>query len=141
MSEIHLAKAASIQRSVARARQECAAAGERFSEDLTRQDAAVMNVLRACETAIDLANALVRERQLGIPQSNRDSFRLLADAAVIFATSRSACRRWSVFETWQCTLIAIWTWPSSSASSGTTLRICRVSPRALPVTRSPPRLW
>jgi uncharacterized protein YutE (UPF0331/DUF86 family) len=83
MSEIHLAKAASIQRSVARARQECAAAGERFSEDLTRQDAAVLNVLRACETAIDLANALVRERQLGIPQSNRDSFRLLADAAVI----------------------------------------------------------
>ena len=83
MSEIHLAKSASIQRSVARARQECAAAGERFSEDLTRQDAAVLNVLRACETAIDLANALVRERQLGIPQSNRDSFRLLADAAVI----------------------------------------------------------
>jgi len=83
MSEIHLAKAASIQRSVARARQECAAAGERFSEDLTRQDAAVLNVLRACETAIDLANALVRERQLGIPQSNRDSFRLLADAGVI----------------------------------------------------------
>lgn len=83
MSEIHLAKAASVQRSVARARQECAAAGERFSEDLTRQDAAVLNVLRACETAIDLANALVRERQLGIPQSNRDSFRLLADAAVI----------------------------------------------------------
>ena len=83
MSEIHLAKAASIQRSVARARQECAAAGERLSEDLTRQDAAVLNVLRACETAIDLANALVRERQLGIPQSNRDSFRLLADAAVI----------------------------------------------------------
>ena len=83
MSEIHLAKAASIQRSVARARQECAAAGERFSEDLTRQDAAVLNVLRACETAIDLANAIVRERQLGIPQSNRDSFRLLADAAVI----------------------------------------------------------
>ena len=83
MSEIHLAKAASIQRSVARARQECAAAGERFSADLTRQDAAVLNVLRACETAIDLANALVRERQLGIPQSNRDSFRLLADAAVI----------------------------------------------------------
>ena len=83
MSEIHLAKAASIQRSVGRARQECVAAGERFSEDLTRQDAAVLNVLRACETAIDLANALVRERQLGIPQSNRDSFRLLADAGVI----------------------------------------------------------
>ena len=83
MSEVHLAKAASIQRSVLRARQEIAAAGDRFAEDLTRQDAAVLNVLRACETAIDLANAIVRERHLGIPQSSRDSFRLLAEAGAI----------------------------------------------------------
>jgi uncharacterized protein YutE (UPF0331/DUF86 family) len=41
--------------------------------------------LRACETAIDLANALIRERQLGVPASNRDSFRLLAEAGVINA--------------------------------------------------------
>lgn len=83
MSEVHLAKAASIQRSVQRARQELVAAGELFAENLTRQDAAVLNVLRACETAIDLANAIVRERHLGIPQSSRDSFRLLAEAGAI----------------------------------------------------------
>lgn len=57
--------------------------GEQFSSDLTRQDAAVLNVLRACETAINLANALVRERRLGIPQSSRDSFRLLAEAGAM----------------------------------------------------------
>ena len=55
MSTVHLATAASIQRSVRRARDEFAAAGEAFDGDLTRQDAAVLNVLRACETSIDLA--------------------------------------------------------------------------------------
>jgi len=83
MSDLHVAKVASIQRSVKRAREEFAAAGAGFAEDLTRQDAAVLNVLRACESAIDLANALIRERQIGVPPSNRDSFRLLAEGGVI----------------------------------------------------------
>jgi hypothetical protein len=55
MSDVHLAKIASIQRSVLRAREEFAAAGRDFGRDLTRQDAAMLNVLRACESAIDLA--------------------------------------------------------------------------------------
>jgi uncharacterized protein YutE (UPF0331/DUF86 family) len=80
MSTVHLAKAASIQRSVRRAKDEFAAAGEAFDGDLTRQDAAVLNVLRACETSIDLAQSLVRQRSLGVPSSNRDVFRLLAEA-------------------------------------------------------------
>jgi len=85
MNDVLLAKVASIQRCVARARLEFDAAGAGFAQDLTRQDAAVLNVLRACETAIDLANVIIRERQLGIPPSNRDSFRLLAEAGVITA--------------------------------------------------------
>ena len=83
MSDLHLAKIAAIQRSVTRARQELTAAGEHFVTDLTRQDAALLNVLRACESALDHANVLIRERQLGIPQSSRDSFRLLLEARVI----------------------------------------------------------
>jgi len=93
MNDVHLAKVASIQRSVARARQEFAAAGDGFPEDVTRQDAAVLNVLRACETAIDLANALVREQRLGVPQSNRDSFRLLSEADVINADMATRMQR------------------------------------------------
>jgi uncharacterized protein YutE (UPF0331/DUF86 family) len=83
MSDVHLAKIASIQRSVLRAREEFAAAGRDFGRDLTRQDAAMLNVLRACESAIDLANVLIRERKLGVPQSGRDSFELLAAAGLI----------------------------------------------------------
>jgi uncharacterized protein YutE (UPF0331/DUF86 family) len=83
MTDVYLGKLSSVERSIHRAREELAAAGTGFPGDLTRQDAAVLNVLRACETSIDLANALVNDRKLGIPQSNRDSFRLLGEAGVI----------------------------------------------------------
>jgi uncharacterized protein YutE (UPF0331/DUF86 family)/predicted nucleotidyltransferase len=78
-----LGKIASIERSATRAREEFTSAGANFARDFTYQDAAVLNVLRTCETAIDLANVIVRDRNLGVPQSSRDSFRLLADAAII----------------------------------------------------------
>lgn len=78
-----LGKIAAIERSVMRARAEFAAAGPNFAHDFTRQDASILNILRACEAAIDVANLLIRERSLGIPQSSRDSFRLLADARLI----------------------------------------------------------
>lgn len=39
-------KAALIERSVGRARQEYAVAGEHFATDYTRQDAAVLNIQR-----------------------------------------------------------------------------------------------
>ncbi|MEP7044255.1 MAG: DUF86 domain-containing protein [Dokdonella sp.] len=68
---------------MARAREEFTAAGTAFRSDFTRQDAAILNVLRACELSLDLANILIRERRLGIPQTARDSFMLLAAAALI----------------------------------------------------------
>ena len=83
MSTLVLGKVAAIERSVARAREEFAAAGVAFARDFTRQDAAILNILRGRELALDLANILIRERGLGIPQSGRDSFRLLADAHLI----------------------------------------------------------
>ena len=83
MSTLVLGKVAAIERSVARAREEFAAAGVAFARDFTSQDAAILNILRGCELALDLANILIRERGLGIPQSGRDSFRLLADAHLI----------------------------------------------------------
>jgi uncharacterized protein YutE (UPF0331/DUF86 family) len=83
VSAVRLQKVASIQRAVVRAREELAAAGVEFARDRTRQDAAVLNILRACETALDLANMMIGERRLGVPQSSRDSFRLLAEAGLI----------------------------------------------------------
>lgn len=45
--------------------------------------AAILNVVRACETAIDLANHVIRVRKLGIPVSSADTFELLKTERVI----------------------------------------------------------
>lgn len=44
----------------------------------TRQDVAILNIQRACETALDIGKHLIRREKLGIPQSARDVFTLLA---------------------------------------------------------------
>lgn len=76
-------KAAVIERCVARAREEYAANPGGFATDYTRQDAAVLNIQRACEAALDMGQHLIRREGLGIPQSARDVFTLLARAGWI----------------------------------------------------------
>ncbi|HEU4616888.1 MAG TPA: DUF86 domain-containing protein [Gammaproteobacteria bacterium] len=78
MSDVVGQKIASLQRCIARARQELAQAGDRFPADHTAQDAALLNVIRACETAIDLANKLDRKQHAGIPSETRESFAILS---------------------------------------------------------------
>jgi len=76
-------KIATILRCVERARDEYAQAGTAFKQNFTRQDAAVLNVTRACEAAIDLANMLVRKQRLGVPGDTRESFSLLERGGLI----------------------------------------------------------
>ncbi len=76
-------KAAVIERCVRRVREEYAAAGDGFDTDFTRQDAAVLNIQRACEAALDMGQHLARRERLGIPQSARDVFALLAQSGWI----------------------------------------------------------
>jgi len=83
MNDVIVNKSASIQRCIKRAREELELAGDRFHEDYTRQDAAILNLTRACEQAIDLANYVIRQKKLGVPANSGDSFTLLADASVI----------------------------------------------------------
>lgn len=78
--DVLLNKAATIERCVARAREEYAHDPATFATDFTRQDAAVLNIQRACEAALDMGQHIVRKHQLGIPQSARDVFELLARA-------------------------------------------------------------
>jgi uncharacterized protein YutE (UPF0331/DUF86 family) len=77
MNEVAAQKIASLQRCISRAREELANAGAAFASNYTAQDAAILNVIRACETAIDLANMLIRKRRLGIPSETRESFAIL----------------------------------------------------------------
>lgn len=83
MNDVIVNKIQSIQRCVRRAREELAAGSKEFDTNFTRQDAAVLNVLRACEQSIDLANHVIKTHKLGIPTSSGESFDLLAAAKVI----------------------------------------------------------
>lgn len=76
--DVILNKAAVIERCVARAKQEYERDARGFQQDFTRQDAAVLNILRVCEAALDLGQHLVRREKLGLPQSARDVFSLIA---------------------------------------------------------------
>ncbi|WPD21100.1 MAG: DUF86 domain-containing protein [Candidatus Electrothrix scaldis] len=83
MNDVIINKVQSIQRCVFRAREEYGFNPKGFAEDYSRQDAAILHVIRGCEQAIDLANHLVRQLKLGIPTSSRDSFQRLGEQGVI----------------------------------------------------------
>ena len=91
--DVLLNKASTIERCVARARQEYAAAGEHFATDFTRQDAAVLNVQRACEAALDIGHHIVRRERLGLPQSARDVFDMLSAAGWVELALADAMKR------------------------------------------------
>ena len=76
--DVLINKAAVIERCVARAREEYAADPASFATNFTRQDAAILNIQRACEAALDMGQHLIRREKLGVPQSARDVFALLA---------------------------------------------------------------
>lgn len=71
MDEIIINKKTTIDRCIKRIQQDFQAD---FKQDYTKQDAVILNIERACQAAIDIANRYLKNNNLGIPQSNRDSF-------------------------------------------------------------------
>ena len=90
--DVLLNKAATVERCVARAREEYAASPD-FATDFTRQDAAVLNIQRACKACLDMGQHLIRRDRLGLPQSARDVFSLLAQAGWMDATLQDTMQR------------------------------------------------
>ncbi|MGH8559882.1 MAG: type VII toxin-antitoxin system HepT family RNase toxin [Methylococcales bacterium] len=90
--DVLINKAASIERAVKRAREEYAAAAN-FAVDFTRQDAAILNIQRACEATLDMGQHLIRRERLGIPNSARDVFSLLVEAGWIDAPLADSLKR------------------------------------------------
>jgi uncharacterized protein YutE (UPF0331/DUF86 family) len=91
--DVLMNKAATIERCIARAREEYNADPDGFATSLTRQDAAVLNIQRACEAALDMGNHLIRRDKLGISQSSRDVFTLLEQAGRIDAATAHRMRQ------------------------------------------------
>jgi uncharacterized protein YutE (UPF0331/DUF86 family) len=93
MDDVAMNKAATIERCLRRVREVYAGDERNLREDQTRQDSIILNLQRACESAIDLAMHKVREHRLGIPQDSREAFDLLASAGLFPKESADRLRR------------------------------------------------
>jgi uncharacterized protein YutE (UPF0331/DUF86 family) len=83
MDEVTTQKVASIERCLIRVQEEYQLAGDHFDTNFTHQDAAILNLQRACEQSIDLANHLIRLKRWGIPISSGEAFDILVNYKII----------------------------------------------------------
>ena len=83
MDEVLLGKAAIIERCLRRINEEYRGHETEFATNLTKQDAILLNLQRACEASIDAAMHLVRRHRLGIPTESRQAFTLLVQASLL----------------------------------------------------------
>ena len=84
MNDIVLNKKESIERCIKQIQTYYALPSELpFEENNLKQDAIAINLQRACEQSIDLANHTIKKRKLGLPKETRESFRLLAQNGII----------------------------------------------------------
>jgi uncharacterized protein YutE (UPF0331/DUF86 family) len=84
--DVALNKKESIERRIRQARDHYARASDKpFEADFFKQDAIAINLQRAAEQTIDLANHAIRKAKSGLPKDSRDSFDILSAAEVISA--------------------------------------------------------
>lgn len=95
--DVLINKSATVERCVARAREEYAHDPDNFATDFTRQDAAILNVQRACEAVLDMGQHIVRREALGVPQSARDVFELMSRAGWIDPALAEGLKRMVAF--------------------------------------------
>jgi len=81
--DVILNKSATVEKCAARVREEYFKDEASFGLDRTRQDAVILNIQRACEASIDMAQHVVRKLRLGVPQSASDVFVILAGEKLI----------------------------------------------------------
>ncbi|MDP3089445.1 MAG: DUF86 domain-containing protein [Nitrospira sp.] len=91
--DVVLNKAASIERCLQRILEEYAGNNQNLVANQTKQDAIILNLQRACETAIDLAMYVVNQCRLGTPQESRDAFTLLQTASILPADLATRMQR------------------------------------------------
>jgi uncharacterized protein YutE (UPF0331/DUF86 family) len=81
--DVLVSKTGIIERCCERAREEYDKDPNTFTDDLTRQDAATMNVIRAWEAAVEMGDYACARAGLGTPRDEREVITLLADAGWI----------------------------------------------------------
>lgn len=95
--EVLTNKAATIERCCKRAREEYEKDPTTFVGDVTRQDAATLNVIRAWEAAVEMGDYVIGQAALGTPKDERDVITLLASHGWIDATMAEDLKRTGEF--------------------------------------------
>lgn len=91
MSPVLLAKRASLERCIRQVqRYYDERGGTPLEDDQLRQDAIGLNLQRAADLTIDIANHCIKQAKLGLPQDSGQSFELLLREAVI---DKQTCAR------------------------------------------------
>lgn len=93
VDDVLLNKSATIERCLKRIDEEYAGEDAHLYDNITRQDAIILNLQRACQAVIDLAMHLVHVHHLGVPQDSRDAFTLLIDANLLEAALGERLKR------------------------------------------------
>jgi uncharacterized protein YutE (UPF0331/DUF86 family) len=83
IDRVLLSKARSIARCIERVREEYVGHEAEFETNWSRQDAIVLNLIRACEQAIDMANRMTYLRNLEIADDTAETFIVLGGAGLI----------------------------------------------------------
>ena len=83
MDDVILNKYAIIQRCLVRIQEEYVGHEHELTTNFTRQDSIILNIQRASQAALDLANRVIRMKQISVPQESRESFSLLADRGFV----------------------------------------------------------
>jgi uncharacterized protein YutE (UPF0331/DUF86 family) len=92
-----VSKMAMIAHCVARAREEYDKDPATFFGDITRRDAATLNVLRAWEAAVEMGDEVIGTHALGTPRDEREVFTLLAAGGWIDAALAEDLKRTGEF--------------------------------------------
>lgn len=83
--DVLIGKIESMARCLARIREEHQNCDENLNP-LTRQDSMVLNLLRACEQSIDIANIIIAKKRLDTPKTSREAFDILCEHHLIDST-------------------------------------------------------
>ena len=95
--ELLVSKTGTIERCCKRARDEYEKDPTTFVGDITRQDAATLNVIRAWEAAVEMGDYVLAERGLGPAHDEREVMTLLADHGWIEAALAEDLKRTGEF--------------------------------------------
>jgi uncharacterized protein YutE (UPF0331/DUF86 family) len=96
-NDLLVSKTGTIERCIQRARDEYEKNPTTFVGDITRQDAATLNVIRAWEAAVEMGDYLLSQRGLGPARDEREVISLLAEHGWIDAALGEDLKRTGEF--------------------------------------------